>query len=116
MLVYSKTGGPRRLDVRGNLVKGKWSEKGKFDSIRLRREIKSEWRIDEKGLLEFSYGFCPLHGGPLSDGVSVALGYGPVCAEREGLPWSEEAARAVLTAQGIDADAFLAEHGAKAVG
>lgn len=116
VLVYSKTGGPRRLDVAGNLVKGKWLEKGKFDSAKLRYQIKPEWLIDEKGLLEFAYGFCPLHGGPLVDGVSVALGYGPKCAEREGLPHNEEAARAVLVAQGIDADAFLAQHAAKAEG
>jgi hypothetical protein len=112
---YSKTGGPRRLDVRGNLVKGHWIEKGKWDSAKLRRAISPEWLITEDGLLEFAYGFCPFHGGPLTDGVSVALGYGKVCADKHGLPWGEEAARAVLRTQGIDADAFLAQH-AKAVG
>lgn len=114
---YSKTGGPRRLDVRGNLVKGKWEQLRKFDGITARRDvIKADWKISEEGLLEFAYGFCPLHGGPLSDGVSVALGYGPKCAERNSLPHSEAAAREVLLAQGIDPDAFLAEHAGTAQG
>lgn len=114
--VYSKKGGPRRLSVEGNLVKGKWVAKGGWDSRRLQRTVKPEWKIDQDGLVEFAYGFCPYHFGPLSDGVSVALGYGPVCAASNGLEWSEEAARKVLAEQGIDADKFLAEHAGEATG
>jgi hypothetical protein len=106
--VYSKTGGPRRLDVSGNLVKGRWLDMRKAEGIRLRCEvIQADWKIDEAGLLEFAYGFCPLHGGGLTDGVSVALGYGPTCAKKHGLPWNEAAAREVLIAQGINPDEFL---------
>lgn len=114
--VYSKTGGPRRLSVEGNLTKGKWVEKGKFDSRRLQYKVSPDWFITEEALLEYAYGFCPLHGGPLSDGVSVALGRGPKCSEKHGLEWSESAAREVLKSQGIDPDKFLDEHRAPVKG
>lgn len=108
---YSKTGGPRRLTVEGNLVKGTWKRHAGFASRRLLLStVRKDWAISEQALTDYAYGFCPLHGGPLSDGVSVALGYGPKCASNHGLPWSEEAARTVLVTQGIDPDKFLAEH------
>lgn len=41
-------------------------------------------------------GSCCFCGRGLEDGRSVAVGYGPVCAEKFGLPWGEERAEPVL--------------------
>lgn len=38
-------------------------------------------------------GQCCFCGRELTDGRSVAMGYGPICAEHYGLPWGEERAR-----------------------
>jgi hypothetical protein len=35
------------------------------------------------------YGFCCFCGRELTDPLSVAAGYGPICAENFGLPWGE---------------------------
>lgn len=99
---YSKTGGPRRLAADlSKIEKGKWDRWTAFQSriaLSVKGEIKAAWAIDAKDLaVEYAYGFCPLHYGPLSDAVSVILGYGPDCAEKHGLPWGEEVAQAKLS-------------------
>lgn len=98
---YSLTGGPRRLIASTDeIVKGKWDRLGKFASRQALASIKVDWLTDPKTLAQdFAYGFCPLHHGPLTDGVSVTLGYGPDCAEKHGLPWGEEVAKRVLAAR-----------------
>jgi uncharacterized protein YodC (DUF2158 family) len=97
---YSKTGGPRRLAADlSKIEKGKWTRYTALQSrVALSKgEIKQGWAIDARDLaVEYAYGFCPLHFGPLSDAVSVILGYGPDCAENNGLPWGEEYAQAKL--------------------
>lgn len=98
---YSKTGGPRRLAADlTKIEKGKWTRYTAFQSriaLAVKGEIKQSWMIDAKDLaVEYAYGFCPLHYGPLSDAVSVILGYGPDCAEKHGLPWGEEVAQRKL--------------------
>jgi len=97
---YSLTGGPRRLAADlSKIEKGKWKRYTAFQSrIALSKgEIRKSWAIDAKELaVEYAYGFCPLHYGPLSDAVSVILGYGPDCAKQHGLPWGEEYAQAKL--------------------
>jgi hypothetical protein len=105
---YSETGGPRRLLADGSkLVKGTWKRYNAFQS-RLALswmsndgpKIKKSWKIDIETLaVEYAYNFCPFHNGPLTDGVSVILGYGEQCAAKHGLPWGEEAAQAVLAAR-----------------
>lgn len=97
---YSATGGPRRLltDTQ-QLTKGSWKRYTVFQSRMafVKGVIDKAWLIDAKDLAaEYAYGFCPLHFGPLTDGVSVILGYGPDCAEKHGLPWSEAYAQQVL--------------------
>lgn len=98
---YSLTGGPRRLAADlSKIEKGKWHRWTAFQSrvaLNVKGEIKAFWAIDAKELaVEYAYGFCPLHFGPLSDAVSVILGYGPDCAKQHGLPWGEEYAQAKL--------------------
>lgn len=98
---YSKTGGPRRLAADlSKIEKGKWTRYTAFQSrmaLKVKNEIKAGWAIDASTLaIEYAYGFCPLHFGPLSDAVSVILGYGPDCAKQNGLPWGEEYAQAKL--------------------
>lgn len=98
---YSLTGGPRRLVAdTDEIVKGSWKRLGMWASRQIISSLKADWLIDPTTLAQdFAYAFCPLHHGPLTDGVSVILGYGPDCAEKHGLPWSEEAAQAVLAAR-----------------
>lgn len=100
---YSETGGPRRLVADDSkIVKGKWRNYSGFASRMMlnRGEVKKSWKIDEATLAtEYAYGFCPLHGGPLTDAVSVILGYGPDCAKKYGKPWGEEYAQQVLAAR-----------------
>jgi hypothetical protein len=98
---YSTTGGPRRLlTSTDQVVKGSWKRLNAWDTRRTVRSIDPAWKIDPKTLAQdYAYGFCPLHHGPLTDAVSVVLGYGPDCAEKEGLPWGEEAMHAVLDAR-----------------
>jgi hypothetical protein len=100
---YSETGGPRRLTADlTKVVKGKWKRWAAFKSrIALSRgEIKKSWLIDAKELAtDYAYAFCPFHYGPLTDAVSVILGYGKDCAEKHGLPWSEAHAQQVLAAR-----------------
>lgn len=97
---YSKTGGPRRLAADlSKIEKGKWKRYNAFQSrmILMRGEVRKSWAIDPATLaLEYAYGFCPLHFGPLTDGVSVILGYGKDCARNHGLPWGEEYAQVKL--------------------
>lgn len=97
---YSETGGPRRLAGDGTkIVKGRFVKRTGFQSrlALTKGEVQAAWKIDAQTLAtEYAYGFCPLHNGPLTDGVSVTLGYGKKCAEREGLPWGEEYAKAKL--------------------
>lgn len=105
---YSQVGHARRLTTDHEIVKkGTWKRYTAFNSrlalsgYSREPEVKASWLIDAKELAqEYSYGFCPLHYGPLTDAVSVVLGYGKTCASRHGLPWSEEAARALLAEQG----------------
>ncbi len=40
-------------------------------------------------------GKCSFCSRPLTDGGSIAHGYGPICAERYGLPWNSESNRAL---------------------
>lgn len=97
---YSLTGGPRRLAADlSKIEKGKWVKYTAFQSrIALSKgEVLQSWLIDAKDLaVEYAYGFCPLHFGPLTDAVSVILGYGPDCARNHGLPWGEEVAQKKL--------------------
>ena len=78
---YSEKGGLRRLSTAGELVKGSWKSYGKYDSLRLRRQIKAEWFLTVEQLAEFAYSFCGNCGRALVDGVSVAIGIGPECAK-----------------------------------
>jgi|SRR5580765_1322059 len=98
---YSLTGGPRRLLAdESEIVKGKWTRLAKHASRSALSVLRKDWLIDPKTLAQdFAYGFCPLHHGPLQDAVSVALGYGPDCAEKHGLPWGEEVAKRVIAAR-----------------
>jgi hypothetical protein len=101
---YSVTGGPRRLLADASaIVKGKWNGYSAYQSRRalhVTHSIKRSWKIDTETLaIEYAYNFCPFHNGPLTDGVSVILGYGKDCAAKHGLPWGEEAAQAVLAAR-----------------
>jgi hypothetical protein len=93
---YSEKGGLRRLSTAGELVKGSWKSYGKYDSLRWRRVIQAEWFLTVEQLAEYAYSFCGNCGRALVDGVSVALGIGPDCAESLGIEWSEEAARAAI--------------------
>ncbi len=97
---FSEKAGPRRLITSTDQIKrGKWSKLNKWDSRRALSTISKDWAISVQDLAQdFAYGFCPLHHGPLVDGVSVVLGYGPDCAKEHGLPWSQEAADAKLAA------------------
>lgn len=98
---YTQTGGPRRLLSDGEtVVKGSFKRLNSWDSRRALKTIDKAWKIDPKDLArDYAYGFCPLHFGPLTDAVSVTLGYGPDCAKREGLPWGEDEMNRVIAAR-----------------
>lgn len=52
-------------------------------------------------------GHCCFCGRGLTDARSVAMGYGPVCANHFGLEWGEQRARSRVTAEDIAAEAGL---------
>lgn len=103
---FSEKGGPRRLLVSADqIVKGKWTKLTAFAARSTLRSLDKDWKVDPETLAqEYAYGFCPIHHGPLQDAVSVILGYGPDCAEANGLPWSLEAAEAKLAANRATAE------------
>ena len=50
-------------------------------------------------------GSCCFCGLPLTDGRSVAMGYGPVCAQNYGLPWGDERTPSHVVAEGTPVNA-----------
>lgn len=54
-------------------------------------------------------GSCCFCGHELTDGRSVAMGYGPICADHFGLPWGDERAHGVVAIGAVPAQDTLLE-------
>jgi hypothetical protein len=97
---YSKTATRRRLTTDGKIEKGTWKRYNAFQSrqalsaYRAEPQVQKSWLMSDQDKIEYQYGMCGFCYRGLEDAVSVAMNYGPVCAKKFHLPWSEEAARA----------------------
>lgn len=74
-----------RVDTSGNFIPA-WANSPAVSSLLLRLSADPAGVASEYGRLTGHCCFCSL---PLTDARSTAVGYGPICAGKFGLPWGE---------------------------
>lgn len=80
-----------RIDAAGTLTNGS----AMTDSVRALVDALAAKPEEVASIYGRRTGSCCFCGRGLEDGRSVAVGYGPICAEKFGLPWGEERVGAV---------------------
>lgn len=79
-----------RMTEAGEVVKkGKWKRMTAFHSRQFLKQMRASWLMSEEDKIKYRYGICLFCQRMLEDARSVYHNYGPVCAERYGLPWGD---------------------------
>jgi hypothetical protein len=85
-----------RGEPSGHLYAKVWDGRGWEYTVGLMRLLTADMAITAEQAQQFGvlYSRCVFCTRKLTDDRSIAVGYGPDCAEREGLPWGQMAASA----------------------
>lgn len=79
-----------RMTESGEVVKkGKWKRMNAFQSRMFLPKMRASWLMSDEDKIKYRYAICLFCTRGLEDARSVYHNYGPVCAERNGLPWGD---------------------------
>lgn len=88
--IYSEK--PRLRLVKGThevVKKGSWKRLNTFDSRRIYDTLRDSWYMTDEMKVQYQTGICNFCLRGLVDARSVWHNYGPVCADKFGLPWGD---------------------------
>lgn len=88
--IYSETPALRMEQTTQRVVKkGTWQRLNAWDSRRKYDTLRDVWFMTDEMKVAYQTGICNFCLRPLIDARSVYHNYGPVCADKYGLPWGD---------------------------